>query len=313
MDLQPGTWVTETVRLESCIATGGMAEVWKGEHVTLGSKVAVKCLLPRIAKRTGAVRRFLREAQISARIDDPHVVRVLDCVVRRGAETAPSAFIVMELLQGEDLGLRLRRLGRLSLDETSAIVDQVACALESAHEIGIVHRDVKPENVFLSARAGRLHVKLLDFGVAKDEASTLVLTGSGLTVGTPLYMSPEQLQGRRDVDARSDVWSLAVVAYGCLAGCDAIGRRSTSLPSRLRADLPPSVDLVFARAFHAQVEARFQRARDFAEALSEARRRPARAVKEPTRIRTPIATARIQVMGEAQRPVPVPAQERSRL
>jgi serine/threonine protein kinase len=312
MDLQAGTWVTETVRLERCIATGGMAQVWKGEHVTLGSKVAVKCLLPRIAKRTGAVRRFLCEAQISARIDDPHIVRVLDCVVRRGSESAQSAFIVMELLEGEDLGLRLRRLDRLSLDETSAIVHQVACALESAHEIGIVHRDVKPENVFLSARAGRLHVKLLDFGVAKDVGSTLVLTAGGLTVGTPLYMSPEQSRGDRDVDARSDVWSLAVVAYGCLAGCAAVGERGMSLPSRLRADLPPSVDLVFARAFHPQIEARFQRARDFADALSDARRHPARTVKEPNRVHTPIETARIQIVGEARMPVRA-AQDRSRL
>ncbi len=167
--LQPGSWVTETVRLDQRIARGRMAEVWRGEHVTLGMSVAVKCLLPSLVKRTGAMRRFLGEARIAARLNDPHTVRVLDCVVHYGAAGGEeAAFIVMELLEGEDLARHLCQRGRLSLDETVAVVGQVACALASAHQRGIVHRDVKPENIFLAASSRRPSVKLLDFGVAKN-------------------------------------------------------------------------------------------------------------------------------------------------
>src|SRR5579872_3156015 len=106
MTLQPGTWVTETVRLEERIATGGMGEVWRAEHATLGTKVAVKCLLPSIARRAGALRRFLSEAHIAAQMNDPHTVHVLDCMVRSDPDGGQSAFIVMELLEGEELGAR---------------------------------------------------------------------------------------------------------------------------------------------------------------------------------------------------------------
>jgi eukaryotic-like serine/threonine-protein kinase len=293
MDLQPGTWVTQTVRLERRIATGGMAELWQGEHDTLGVKVAVKCLLPRLARRDGALSRFLREAQVAARLNGPHTVRVHDCVVRDTSEGEPSACIVMELLEGEDLGHRLVRSGRLSLDETVTVVGQVASALDAAHAMRIVHRDVKPENIFLESRAGSLQVKLLDFGVASDLRSARTLTASGLTVGTPPYMSPEQLQGIRGVDGRSDVWSLAVVAYACLVGGMPFEGRTLAAigaairegmpqpPSSRRGDLPPSIDAVFARAFDPSIDSRFRRASDLADALQDARRRPLRAVGEP--------------------------------
>jgi eukaryotic-like serine/threonine-protein kinase len=283
MDLQPGTWVTETVRLEHRIAVGGMAEVWQGEHVTLGMKVAVKCLLPRLTRRDGALSRFLREAQVAARLNEPHTVRVLDCILRTGGEGGTTAFIVMELLEGEDLGRRLARVGHLSLDQTEEIVRQIACALDAAHAMGIVHRDVKPENIFLGVRAGCLQAKLLDFGVANDLRSARALTASGLTVGTPQYMSPEQLRGIRDGDGRSDVWSLAVVAYACLVGRAPFEGRTVAAmglamsegrprpPSSRRSGLPSSVDAVFARAFDPRIESRFQRASDVAEALHEAR------------------------------------------
>lgn len=283
MDLQPGTWVTETVRLEHRIAVGGMAEVWQGEHVTLGMKVAVKCLLPLLTRRDGALSRFLREAQLAARLNEPHTVRVLDCILRNGGEGETTAFIVMELLDGEDLGRRLASVGHLSLDQTEAIVRQIACALDAAHAMGIVHRDVKPENIFLGLRAGCLQAKLLDFGVANDLRSARALTASGLTVGTPQYMSPEQLRGIRDGDGRSDVWSLAVVAYACLVGRAPFEGRTVAAmglamsegrprpPSSRRSNLPSSVDAVFARAFDPRIESRFQRASDLAEALHEAR------------------------------------------
>jgi serine/threonine protein kinase len=281
------------VRLEHRIAVGGMSEVWQAAHVTLGMKVAVKCLLPRLARRDGALSRFVREAQVAARLNEPHTVRVLDCILRNTDEKGAIACIVMELLDGEDLGQRLARVGHLSLDHTEAIVSQIACALDAAHALGIVHRDVKPENIFLSARAGGMQVKLLDFGVANDLRSARALTASGLTVGTPRYMSPEQLRGIRDVDGRSDVWSLAVVAYACLVGGVPFEGRTVAdmgvamtegkprPPTSRRSELPPALDAVFSRAFASRIESRFQRANDLAEALRLARLVPSRLEEPP--------------------------------
>ncbi len=305
--LQSGSWVTDSVRLEQRIARGGMAEVWRGEHLTLGTKVAVKCLLPALAKRPGATRRFLGEAQIAARLTGPHTVRVLDCVVRRGPVGEESAFIVMELLEGQDLSTRLHERARLSLEETVDVVQQVASALASAHEVGIVHRDVKPENIFLDDRGDRLKVKLLDFGVAKELDRTPALTLVGVTLGTPQYMSPEQLRGAPEVDGRYDVWSLAVVAYLCLTGhLPFEGKSVTAIATSIHdghpssasgrcRDLPGSVDAVFARAFHPRVESRFQHALELADALAQAARdaRPADQAARPT---VPVTISRVWII-----------------
>jgi eukaryotic-like serine/threonine-protein kinase len=316
--LQPGSWVTKTVRLDRCIARGGMAEIWQGEHVTLGTKVAVKCLLPSLARRASALRRFLGEAQIAARLTDPHVVRMLDCVVDSGPDGRPSAFIVMELLEGGDLGRHLERSGPLSLDETCAIVRQVSSALSAAHEVGIVHRDVKPENIFLVGDAEHPHVKLLDFGVAKDPGRAPALTMVGITLGTPQYMSPEQLQGLPAVDGRYDVWSLAVVAYVCLTGHLPFDGRTVDAvnaairhggprpPSSYRRELPPAVDAVFVRAFHPNLASRFQRARDLADALFGARcdYRPG---VEPVRPSLRVSISRVRIIDDTEGPGgPVP-------
>jgi eukaryotic-like serine/threonine-protein kinase len=311
--LQSGSWVSKTVRLDHCIARGGMAEIWQGEHVTLGIKVAVKCLLPPLARRASALRRFLGEAQIAARLGDPHVVRVLDCVVDYRPDGQQAAFIVMELLEGGDLGQRVDRSGPLSLDETCAIIHQVSCALSAAHEVGIVHRDVKPENIFLVDDADRLQVKLLDFGVAKELGRAPALTMVGITLGTPQYMSPEQLQGAPPVDGRYDVWSLAVVAYVCLtrrlpfegrtvdAVNAAIREGGPRPPSGYRHDLPPSVDAVFARAFHPNLASRFQGARDLADALLGARR-DCRPGTEAARPSMPVSTSRVRIIDDTDGP-----------
>ncbi len=309
--LQSGSWVTDTVRLDQRIARGGMAEVWRGEHVTLGMSVAVKCLLPSLVKRTGAMRRFLGEARIAARLNDPHTVRVLDCVVHYGAAGGEeAAFIVMELLEGEDLARHLSERGRLSLDETATVVGQVACALASAHQRGIVHRDVKPENIFLAASSSRRpSVKLLDFGVAKELDRTPGLTMIGVTLGTPQYMSPEQLRGVPQVDERYDVWSLAVVAYLCLTGHlpfegKTVATVSTAIhdgrppsASRERADLPTSIDTVFARAFHPRLQSRFQHAQELAGALAEIGR-DARPAMDQARPVLPVAISRVRIIDD---------------
>jgi serine/threonine-protein kinase len=284
MVLQPGTWVTETVKLKTRIGGGGMAEVWRAEHVTLGVDVAVKCLAPRLARQPEILLRFLAEARIAAQLNGPYTVRVLDCVVRRQPGVGDLALIVMELLEGEDLKQYLARGDLPSLHVTAAIVQQVARALGTAHGMGFIHRDVKPENVFLTTHGGHHSIKLLDFGLAKDRALTRGITMIGMTLGTPHYMSPEQVAGVPDLDMRCDIWSLAVVAYLCLTGqlpfqgktmgavASAIHHGRFCAPSRLRRELPAGIDRIFARAFTPAIDARFPRAADLADALLEGAR-----------------------------------------
>src|ERR1700722_9150048 len=294
MVLQTGAWITETVKLKTRIGGGGMAEVWRAEHVTLGVDVAVKCLAPHLARQPEALPRFLAEARIAAQLNDPHTVRVLDCVVRRQPEGGDLAFIVMELLEGEDLKQYLERGHLPSLDVTAAIVQQVARALGTAHAMGFIHRDVKPENVFLTTRGAHHSIKLLDFGLAKDRALARGITMIGMTLGTPQYMSPEQLEGAPDLDMRCDVWSLAVVAYLCLTGqlpfqgkgvsavASAIHHGRFAAPSSLRRELPAGIDRVFAKAFIPGIDARFQRAVDLADALLDARQERRTSVAQPS-------------------------------
>jgi serine/threonine-protein kinase len=270
--------VTETVRLDRQVAKGGMADVWTADHLTLGRRVAVKCMSAETAAEEGAMRRFMREARVASKLASPHALQVFDCVVSMGGDALAGAYMVMELLEGEDLASRIARLGRLSLADTAILVEQMADPLEEAHALGIIHRDVKPENIFLTTRNGRPCAKLLDFGVAKDlrDAGPDV-TGAHIVVGTPHYMSPEQMMGL-DVDSRCDVWSLAVVAYTCLTGrrpfdgatlaavCIAIHDGDFERPSRLFG-LPAWVDTFFERAFHPNADLRFRSVRALSGAL----------------------------------------------
>src|SRR5262249_36668765 len=145
----------------------------------------------------------------------PHVVQILD----HGVTTEGLPYIVMELLEGEELAQRIERLGRLTVRDTAIIVGQGSRALSKAHSLGIVHRDIEPENVFLTEIEGEVHVKVLDFGIAKKaDASLGPLTSTGSSMGTPHFMSPEQIVSAKGVDGRSDLWSLGVVAYQCLTG-----------------------------------------------------------------------------------------------
>jgi serine/threonine-protein kinase len=198
------------------LSKGGMGVVWVGEHVELEAKVAVKFIDARLASDEHAKKRFRREAQAAAALKGPHVVSVFDYGIDSG-----QPYIVMELLEGEPLAARLEREVQLTVEETRQVVEQAGKALERAHARGIVHRDLKPDNVFLVDDAPGFSVKLLDFGVAQvshgfGETSEL-LTQPGDWLGTLHYMSPEQVHGR-DVDARTDVWSLAVLVFECLTG-----------------------------------------------------------------------------------------------
>ncbi|HZY02304.1 MAG TPA: serine/threonine-protein kinase, partial [Anaeromyxobacteraceae bacterium] len=203
--------------LVSLIGEGAMGRVFKAKHVKLGRSVAIKVLNPEYAARPDIVKRFFREARVVNEISHEHIVEVTDFV-----EVPGLAFLVMELLDGESLrSLLKRRKGkRPPLRRVVSVMAQVCDALAAAHDKGVVHRDLKPDNVFVIKRAGGDYAKVLDFGIAKlkDQSDGGVgSTVTGVILGTPLYMSPEQATGK-DVGPSSDVWAAGVVLYELLSG-----------------------------------------------------------------------------------------------
>jgi serine/threonine protein kinase len=251
--------------------------LWVAEHRALRTEVAIKFLGDDRASDPAAARRVAREAAAAARVKSPHVVQVLDHGVWQG-----TPFIVMELLEGCDLGAHLAARGALALDETAAILHQLARALEKAHSVGVVHRDVKPSNVFLCDAGGEVFVKLLDFGLAQAAASLeSSISAAHAGAGTPPYMSPEQLVGEA-VDGRSDIWSMGALAFHCLTGkrpfdgeslgaiALAVHTLSMPRPSELRPGLPPAVDDWFARVCARARDERFASAVDAALELARA-------------------------------------------
>jgi serine/threonine protein kinase len=212
--------VGERYRIVRELASGSQATVYEGELLNLGKRVAIKFLARNASPRADAVSRFKREMRALAATASDHTVQVLDV----GDDAELGLYMVMELLEGESLGAKLTREGRLSVDETVVIGIQTAWALENAHAAGIVHRDLKPDNLFLVKRdVPATSVKLLDFGVAKlNRGIASAITPFGITLGTPQYMSPEQVTATRDIDARTDIWSLGAVLFEMLAGRPAI-------------------------------------------------------------------------------------------
>src|SRR5262249_6371380 len=192
MAIEAGRVLNQRYRLIRPVGQGSQASVWVAEHLALTTHVAVKLISPELAKKDSARERFKREATAAAQLRSAHVVQILDHGIDKD-----QPFIVMELLEGEDLYERLNKRHRLSLRETSKIVTQVARALTRAHAAGIIHRDLKPENVYLVPNEDDEIVKVLDFGVAKVEgaAKATKQTGVGTLIGTPHYMSAEQCKG----------------------------------------------------------------------------------------------------------------------
>jgi serine/threonine-protein kinase len=233
-----GVLVAEKYELLRLIGRGGMGAVYEARNTSTLKRCAVKLLLtPELAGDAEVVKRFFREAKASGMIESEHVVAAFDS----GIDAAEHVYYVMECLQGEDLEQTLTRLGLLSPAAAIKIILQAATGLASAHALGIVHRDVKPANLFLALMPdGEVKVKILDFGVAKVKMevfneSTKSLTVNGSLLGTPLYMSPEQLRRASAIDEASDVWSLGVVLFECLTGelpwgnCDGIGELVTAI------------------------------------------------------------------------------------
>ena len=212
--IEPGRVVGGKYRLVRQLAEGGMGEVWLARHEVLDADVAVKLMSAEIIGTEHALARFEREAKASAKLKSNHIVRVNDFGVE-----GEMPYMVMELLDGEDLGTRLKRDGPMTVADFVPMLRQIAKGLEVAHAAGFVHRDLKPSNIFI-AREGRDEVvKIVDFGVARETKTKLVdeKTGSGVVLGSPHHMSPEQALGEK-VDQRSDLWALAVVVFRALAG-----------------------------------------------------------------------------------------------
>jgi serine/threonine-protein kinase len=207
-------------RLVRLIGEGGMGSVYEAEHTRLHRRAAVKVLHTEHSDSVEAVDRFLREAMAASAIGHPNIVEVYDV----GQEDDGTTFIVMELLEGRDLGTLLTMEDTLQPARVVALVLQMLSALHEAHRLGIVHRDMKPDNVFVSVDPRlREEVRLLDFGVAKiqghlEGTEAMRMTRTGVTLGTPYYIAPEQARGRRDVDARIDLWAVGVMMYEMLAG-----------------------------------------------------------------------------------------------
>lgn len=278
--IYPGATISGRFRLERVLGRGSMGSVWLARHLTLDVDVAVKFIDAAFRDQKDHRGRFALEAQAAARINSPHVVSVLDF----GAEASGRLYIAMEYLEGEDVGKLLERSGRLSPEITARIVSHACRGLGRAHALGILHRDVKPENLFLcgATEDEGFVLKILDFGVAKSApkpGTDLVGTALGQLVGSPAYMSPEQAQGSLELDFRSDLFSLAVVAYHCLTGVIPFGGDSLAelligivskdpVPAtRLAPGLPRAVDDWFQRALDKNPTRRFASAKELAQAF----------------------------------------------
>ncbi|MGK3960400.1 serine/threonine-protein kinase [Sorangium sp. So ce1667] len=272
-----GALIAGKLRLERPLASGGMGAVWVARHLLLDTDVAVK-FINTDGDAPGSLRaRFLQEAKASLRIKSPHVVQVLDYGVEDG-----TPFMVMELLEGEDLRAHLQRAGRLSLEATYQLLAPLGRALRRAHSIGLVHRDLKPSNIFLARCGDEVIVKVLDFGIAKQvqEQPPSAVTTSSVIIGSPRYMSPEQVRAAKQLDHRSDLWSMGVIVYEALTGRTpfeddtlggliiAICAEPWPLPSALVPALGAGVDRFMARALERDPAARFQSADEMVDAFA---------------------------------------------
>jgi serine/threonine-protein kinase len=297
----PGDVLRGKYKIKRVLGEGGMGVVVRATHLRLEQDVAIKMLREEGAAKPNVVERFAREARAAARLRGEHAVRILDVDDEGGAP-----FLVMEHLEGSDLDRLVRRDGPLSVERAVDYVLQACAGLAEAHALGIVHRDVKPANIFLAKtpRGGEI-VKILDFGISKalDDRDPTITDGDRV-LGSPAFMSPEQLKAARDVDARSDLWSIGVVLHFLLSGqlpfdgdsATAVAARIASEPpsslAELVPDLPAQLVAVIARCLTKDREGRFASVAELAHALAPfAKSGDHAAQRVSSLLRLPVASA----------------------
>jgi eukaryotic-like serine/threonine-protein kinase len=277
LNASPGAVIDGKYRVERIIAHGGMGVVAEATHLVLNVPVAIKFLLPKKTQDTECVDRFSREARAVASLHSEHVVRVHDF----GTLDDGAPYLVMEYLEGIDLGSYARRHGPRPLDEVVTFMLQICEGLATTHAAGIVHRDLKPANVFLTRLpGGEPRLKILDFGISKAPQLGPRITDRNQVMGSPGYMAPEQMSSSRDVDHRADIWALGVLLYQLLTGRPPFSGKNVALLSekvlteepdslaKWRPDLPPEIEGIVSRCLAKAPRDRFQNVTDLAEALA---------------------------------------------
>ncbi|MDI1450292.1 serine/threonine-protein kinase [Polyangium sp. 6x1] len=299
--LSPGSVFADRYEVVRCIATGGMGAVYEVVHAETQRHCALKVMLPHCIQSDQLRDRFRQEARVAANVQSQHIVDVLDAGI-----DAPSGmpFLVMELLSGEDLGKRVRRLGPLAPAEVVEHLHQTALALQKTHRAGIVHRDLKPDNLFLCMPDdGPPRIKVLDFGIAKILAASASQMGTTRSMGTPLYMAPEQFDEDSSVSPATDVFALGMIAYTLLCGiaywyketesglnvfafatkvCRGPQEAASTRAERVGIVLPPAFDAWFAKITAFAPEDRFPSATEAVQTLAEALGQPAPSFRTST-------------------------------
>ncbi len=274
--VNPGDIVAGKYRVERVLGSGGMGVVLAARHIGLGHAVALKLMLSTRKADAMAHERFLREARATVSLRSHHVARALDV----GTLDNGVAYMVMEYLDGADLQVIMEQRGPLSVEEAVEYVLQACEAIAEAHAAGVVHRDLKPANMFLTTNAdGSPCVKVLDFGISKIMGAEGGLTGNAQAIGSPLYMSPEQINSSKNVDERADVWSMGVVLYQLLSGstpfhadtiqqlCMRVLFGAPTPIEDLRSGIPAALKAVIAQCFEKDRDRRWPTIAAFAAAL----------------------------------------------
>ena len=297
MELAPGTVLLGKYRIDEVIGTGGMGRVVRASHLYLQQSVAIKILLPQMAESPSTVARFLREAQATVRLKSEHIARVIDV----GTMPDGIPFMVMEHLEGNDLNQILRHHGPQVPEIVCDLMLQACEGMAEAHAMGIVHRDIKPSNFYITRRPdGSMLLKILDFGISKTPVGYEELTGTQTVIGTPSYMSPEQMKSGKQTDARSDIWSMGVVMYQLLHGrppfsgesyAELVLKVGTEPPAPIDLQLPAGLGDVILRCLEKEQRNRLQNVGELARMLAPFATDPSTAAQTAART-TRILTAR---------------------
>jgi serine/threonine-protein kinase len=287
--VESGTILLGKYRVDEVLGTGGMGQVVRASHLYLQQPVAIKILLPNMAQSAETVSRFLREAQATVRLRSEHIARVMDV----GTMTDGAPFMVMEYLDGNDLNQILRHHGPQLPQIVCDLMLQACEGMAEAHSIGIVHRDIKPSNFFITRRPdGSMLLKILDFGISKTPVGITELTGTQTIIGTPTYMSPEQMKSGRSADARSDIWSIGIVMYQLLAGrppfagesyAELVLKVGGEPPDPMHLQLPPGLNEVIMRCLEKNPTMRQQNVGELARMLAPFASDPVQAAQSAAR------------------------------